>query len=45
MKVAPHGRNFDEAEAALENALEALDQKHYQEAIVGAQKTLALIRR
>jgi TerC family integral membrane protein len=43
MKVAPQGRDFEDAEAALESALEALDQRRYQEAILGAQKTRELI--
>jgi tellurite resistance protein TerC len=45
MKTAPAEKKFDDAEAALESALEALDQRRYQEAILGAQKTLELVRR
>jgi predicted tellurium resistance membrane protein TerC len=45
MKTAPAEKKFDDAEAALESALEALDQRRYQEAILDAQKTLELVRR
>ncbi len=45
MKVAPPGHSFEEADAAMEKALEALDQKRYQDAILGAQKTRELIGR
>jgi hypothetical protein len=45
MQTAPAEKKFDDAEAALESALEALDQRRYQQAILDAQKTLELVRR
>jgi len=43
MKTAPSGQGFEDAEAALESALEALDQKRYQDALIDAQRTRELI--